>query len=123
MGFDKPLFLFEIDCQDMGAVQAAQFQPISKFPAVRRDIAVVVDEAVSAAECLEVAREAAGELLRDLQLFDVYRGQGIDSGKKSLALGLIFQALSSTLTDEEVEQAVRRVLAQLRERVGGTLRD
>ena len=69
------------------------------------------------------AREAAGDLLRDLQLFDVYRGQGIDSGKKSLALGLIFQTLSSTLTDDEVEQAVRRVLARLRECVGGTLRD
>ena len=123
LGFDKPLFLFEINCQDMVAAEAAQFQPISKFPTVRRDIAVVVDEAISAANCLDVARVAAGELLRDLQLFDVYRGQGIDSGKKSLALGLIFQALSSTLTDEEVEQAVRRVLAQLRERVGGTLRD
>ena len=123
LGFDKPLFLFEINCHDMVAVEAAQFQPISKFPIVRRDIAVVVDEAISAANCLDVARVAAGELLRDLQLFDVYRGQGIDSGKKSLALGLIFQALSSTLTDEEVEQAVRRVLAQLRERVGGTLRD
>ena len=123
IGFDKPLFLFEIDCHNINAGYIAQFQPISKFPAVRRDLAVVVDEAVSAANCLDVAREAAGELLRDLQLFDVYRGQGIDSGKKSLALGLIFQALSSTLTDEEVEQVISRVLAQLRERVGGTLRD
>lgn len=123
MGFDKPLFLFEIDCDDMGARGAAQFQPISKFPAVRRDLAVVVDESVTAEACLEAAREAAGDLLRDLQLFDVYRGQGIDSGKKSLALGLIFQTLSSTLTDDEVEQAVRRVLARLRECVGGTLRD
>jgi phenylalanyl-tRNA synthetase beta chain len=123
MGFDKPLFLFEIYCQNLDFAGAAQFHPISKFPAVRRDIAVVVDETVSAARCLEVARDAAGALLRDLQLFDVYRGQGIDSGKKSLALGLIFQTLSSTLTDDEVEQAVRRVLAQLRECVGGTLRD
>ena len=123
MGFDKPLFLFEIAFERSDADGASQFRPISKFPAVRRDLAVVVDEAISAAECLEIARTAAGELLRDLQLFDVYRGQGIDSGKKSLALGLIFQTLSSTLTDEEVEQAVRRVLAQLRERVGGTLRD
>ena len=123
LGFDKPLFLFQISCDALTSADAAQFQPISKFPAVRRDLAVVVDEAVSAARCMEVAREAAGELLRDLQLFDVYRGQGIDSGKKSLALGLIFQALSSTLTDEEVEQAIKRVLAQMRERVGGTLRD
>ena len=83
---------------------------------------MVVAEAVSAAECLTLAREAAGEHLRDLQLFDVYRGQGIDSGKKSLALGLIFQALSSTLTDDEVDRAVNCVVAQLRERVGGTLR-
>ena len=123
MGFDKPLFLFEIDCPLGDVAGAAQFHPISKFPTVRRDLAVVVDESVSAATCLDVARRAAGGLLRDLQLFDVYRGQGIDSGKKSLALGLIFQTLSSTLTDDEVEQAVRRVLAQLRECVGGTLRD
>lgn len=123
MGFDKPLFLFEIDCDDAGVSAAAQFHPISKFPAVRRDLAIVVDESVTADACLQAAREAAGDLLRDLQLFDVYRGQGIDSGKKSLALGLIFQTLSSTLTDDEVEQAVRRVLARLRECVGGTLRD
>ena len=123
LGFDKPLFLFEIVADVDGEAPVAQFQPISRFPAVRRDLAVVVDEAVRAADCLAVAREAAGALLRDLELFDVYRGQGIDSGKKSLALGLIFQALSSTLTDDEVEQAVRRVLTQLRERLGGTLRD
>ena len=123
MGFDKPLFLFEINYPIEDVAGAAQFHPISKFPTVRRDLAVVVDESVSAASCLDVARKAAGGLLRDLQLFDVYRGQGIDSGKKSLALGLIFQTLSSTLTDDEVEQAVRRVLAQLRECVGGTLRD
>ena len=123
LSFDKPLFLFEIKSELLVCSDADQFQPISKFPAVRRDLAVIVDEAVTAAECMDVAREASGELLRDLQLFDVYRGQGVDSGKKSLALGLIFQALSSTLTDEEVEQALKRVLAQLRERVGGTLRD
>ena len=123
LGFDKPLFLFKISCHRLAPADVAQFQPISKFPAVRRDLAIVVDEAVSAVSCMDVAREASGELLRDLQLFDVYRGQGIDSGKKSLALGLIFQALSSTLTDEEVEQAIKRVLALLRERVGGTLRD
>ena len=123
IGISKPLFLFEISSGDTDDHGAAQFQPISKFPAVRRDLAVVVADAVAAADCLAVARDAAGPLLRDLQLFDVYRGQGIDSGKKSLALGLIFQALSSTLTDDEVDQAVKRVTVLLRERVGGTLRE
>ena len=74
-------------------------------------------------EALAPAREAAGALLHDLQLFDVYRGQGIDSGKKSLSLGLIFQVASSTLTDDEVEAAMTRVLATLAERVGGVLRN
>jgi phenylalanyl-tRNA synthetase beta chain len=119
----KPLFLFEFDLEGLRPPAAAQYQPVSRFPAVRRDLAIVVDAAVSAATCLEVARDAAGSLLRDLELFDVYDGQGIDSGKKSLALGLIFQDLSSTLTEDEVEKAMRRVLRALQERVQGTLRE
>jgi phenylalanyl-tRNA synthetase beta chain len=120
---DKPLFLFEfsVDTETYGG--APQYQPISRFPAVRRDISIVVEEAVRAGDCLAVAAEAAGGILRDLQLFDVYRGQGIDSGKKSLALGLIFQDASSTLRDDDVDTAVTQVLDALQKRVGGTLRD
>ncbi len=119
---DKRMFLFELDLEMLVTQPIAQYQPISRFPRVRRDLSVVVPESVSAGDCLSVARAAAGEHLHDLQLFDVYRGQGIDSGKKSLALGLIFQARYSTLTDDEVEIAVQRVLRQLAERFGGSLR-
>ena len=65
---------------------------------------------------------AAGPHLRDLQLFDVYQGQGIDSGKKSLALGLLFQASSSTLKEEEVEHQMSVILSALAREVGGVLR-
>lgn len=123
LGIDKPLFLFELNLDMLEGAAAPQYRPISRFPAVRRDINVVVDAEVSAADCLEAARHGGGELLRDLQLFDVYRGQGIDNDKKSLTLGLIFQTRSSTLTDDEVENAVRRVLASMSERVGGRLRE
>ncbi len=119
----KPLFLFEFMLSDLPDAGAPQFRPLSRFPAVRRDINVVVAESVSADACLAAAREGAGPLLRDLQLIDVYRGQGIDSDKKSLTLGLIFQDVSSTLRDEEVEAAVARALKSLRARVGGILRD
>ena len=84
---------------------------------------MVVDDSVLAQHCIEVAKTAAGSILRDLQLFDVFRGQGIDSDKKSLTLGLIFQAHSSTLTDEEIEAIMKRVLLQLHDDFAGTLRN
>ena len=123
LDIDKPLYLFEIDYNLAASKTASQYRPISKFPVVRRDISVVVDDAIPASACLDIAREAAGGILRDLQLFDVYQGQGIDYDKKSLTLGLIFQALSSTLVDDEVEEAVQRVVENLSQRVGGRLRE
>jgi phenylalanyl-tRNA synthetase beta chain len=72
---------------------------------------------------LGAVREVAGESLRDLQLFDEYRGQGIDSDKKSLTIGLIFQTPSSTLTDEEIEDIMQRVLLKLQADFGGALRN
>lgn len=118
----RPLFLFDLALPGLAEVATPQFAPFSRFPAVRRDLSVIVDEAVHAAACLAAVREGAGPILHDLQLFDVYRGQGIDSGKKSLTLGLIFQVASSTLTDDEVEASMARILARVQERVGGILR-
>lgn len=98
------------------------FEPFSRFPAVRRDLAVVVAEETPAGDVLALVSKTAGPLLRDLQLFDVYRGQGIDSGKKSLALGLLFQASSSTLVDSQVEALVADILRQLGLELGASLR-
>ena len=83
----------------------------------------MLDEGIAAQRCLDVAQEAAGSLLKDLQLFDLYRGQGIDSDKKSLTLGLIFQDAYSTLTEDDVEIALTRVLHALEEQLGGRLRN
>ena len=116
-------FLFDLSLAALLAEQPFEYRQASRFPAVRRDLAVVVGEGVSLFEVEQSIRGAAGEYLRDLQLFDVYRGQGIDSDSKSLALGLIFQASSSTLTDEVVDAAVAAVVAALNQDVGGVLRD
>jgi len=89
---------------------------------MRRDLAIVVAEEVSVAEVLDCVRQAGGALLRDLQLFDVYRGQGIDSGKKSLALGLLFQASSSTLVDSQVEALVTGITDRLGVELRASLR-
>ena len=120
--FEVGPVLFEIEIDKVPFGRTPRFRPLSKFPWVRRDINIVVSGSVTAAEVLESVRRGAGGLLRDLQLFDVYRGQGIDSDKKSLTMSLIFQADSSTLIEHVIEQAVDSVLEQLKRDVGGTIR-
>jgi len=119
---DRVAIVFELDLEALPSMPVPAYRPISKYPSVRRDISVVLDEQIPVADVLSTVRDAAGDLLRDLQLFDEYRGQGIDSDKKSLTLGLIFQAYSSTLRDEEIEETMKRVLLQLHGDFGGTLR-
>ena len=116
-------FLFELRLEPLLRGKIPAFEPISRFPAVRRDLAVVVAEEVSAAQLLAGAREAAGTLLQDVRIFDIYRGPGIDSGRKSVALGLILQDSSRTLTDEDADGAMARVADRLRRDLGATIRD
>ncbi|MFT4582938.1 MAG: phenylalanyl-tRNA synthetase beta chain [Gammaproteobacteria bacterium] len=120
---DNAVIVFELELDELPKVETAAYAPISKFPSVRRDISVVLPDDIAAGDVLIAVRLAAGDHLRNLQLFDEYRGQGIDSDKKSLTIGLIFQALSSTLTDEEIEETMKRVQLQLHDDFGGTLRN
>lgn len=95
----------------------------SKFPRVRRDLAVVVAEAVTAEALLSTVRHAAGEVLAEVEIFDVYRGKGIDSGQKSVAMTLILQDSSRTLTDEDTDSLMTRVAQALGSGLGAVLRD
>ena len=90
---------------------------------MRRDLAVVVDEKSTVQEILDRVRASAGDLLTDLVLFDVYRGAGIGTGRKSLAIGLNLQDISRTLTDEETDAVVARVIADLEGEYSATIRD
>ena len=89
---------------------------------MRRDLAVVLDEAVSGEQVIDCVRETVGERLQDVTLFDIYRGTGIDSGRKSVALGLIFRDKSRTLTDEETDRAMASVRQRLEHEFGATIR-
>lgn len=112
-GLEQSVILFELELDPLQAAIAPKFREISRFPAVRRDLAVVVQEEVAAQAVLDSVRSVAGALLINLELFDEYRGEGIDSGRKSLALGLTFQDTSRTLNDKDVELAVGRVITVL----------
>ncbi|AGA91529.1 phenylalanyl-tRNA synthetase, beta subunit [Thioflavicoccus mobilis 8321] len=116
------VFLFELELGPLldGALPA--FQPLSKFPVIRRDLALELDEAIPYERVHHCIADAAGALLRELVLFDVYRGDKITPGCKSLALGLILQASSQTLTDQEVDEVLDGVLARLAGDLGARLR-
>ncbi len=99
------------------------FDPISPFPAVREDIAVIVDRGVTAVSVTEIIQQTGGHLLKNVELFDVYEGEQIGAGKKSLAYHLTFQASDKTLTDKVVRKQRNKIVGQLNSRLGATLRD
>lgn len=123
LDIDGRVYLFEIDADALREARVPAFSELSKYPSIRRDLAVVVDEEISAAAVRECVRESAGDLLRELVVFDVYQGKGIPNGRKSLAIGLILQESSRTLTDKDVEEVVERVVGRLRHDLRAQLRE
>jgi phenylalanyl-tRNA synthetase beta chain len=122
MDFTYPPVLFELDVAGL-QVRRALYQEISRFPQVRRDLAVVVDESVALSTLTERVTLSASSLLRELRVFDVYRGPGLEEGRKSIALGLIFQDISRTLTDDDVERLMASVITDLRENLNARIRE
>ncbi|MDP9385744.1 MAG: phenylalanine--tRNA ligase subunit beta, partial [Actinomycetota bacterium] len=115
---------FEVDLDAVTAAADAipHYRDLTSFPSVRQDLAVVVGEDVPAAAVLATVREAGGALLAHAEVFDVYRGAQVGEGRASLALRLEFRAPDRTLTDEEVAARREKIVAALRDRVGGELR-
>lgn len=122
LGIEQPVYLFEVLLSEIVEGQLPRFAELSRFPEVRRDLAVVVAREVPAEDVLRCIRDAAGENLTDLKLFDVYQGKGVDPLGKSVAVGLTWQHPSRTLNDDEVSSAMQKILSSLEERFNATLR-
>jgi phenylalanyl-tRNA synthetase beta chain len=118
-----PAVVFELDLVPVLAARIPEFQAISRFPAIRRDLAVVVNQDVPAADLVAAARAAGGPALQAARVFDVYVGEGIEPGLKSVALSLILQDSSRTLTDEDADGAVAAVRERLGESFHARIRD
>jgi len=123
LGLSAPVYVCEIDLAAVLEGALPSFSEVSKFPEVRRDLAIIVDRSVPASRLLEAVRSAAGTYLTDLTLFDVYTGKGIDPKRKSLALGLTFRDQSRTLGDEDVNLAVGQVIDLLEKNYNAELRN
>ena len=122
LGLDRAVFVFELVLAEVVEGRLPTFNELSRFPEVRRDLALLADREVAATAVLDVIRENAGQWLTDLRLFDVYQGKGIDPHRKSLAVGLTWQHPSRTLTDDEVNASTQQILTSLEERLNATLR-
>ena len=122
LGFDQPVYMFELVLAEIAQGRMPAFKELSRFPEVRRDLALLADRDVPAAALLAAIRESAGEWLTDLKLFDVYHGKGIDPHRKSLAVGLTWQHPSRTLNDDEVSTTTQNILTSLEQRFNATLR-
>jgi len=122
MDFTYAPVLFELEIEAL-AVRRPQYREISRFPQVRRDLAIVVDESISLSAIAERVTLVAESLLQTFRVFDVYRGPGIESGRKSVALGLIFQDISRTLTDDDVERLIASIVADLRVTLNARIRE
>ena len=123
-GIDTDVYCAEInftklmDCR----LPDATYTPLPKYPTVSRDLALVCGESVTVAQAEEVITAAAGKLLRDVKLFDIYRGAGVPQGKKSMAFSLELRSDDRTLTDTDSEAVVSRILAALKEKLDASLR-
>jgi len=122
LDLSQPVFLFELSLEDVLTGQLPAFEGISKFPEVRRDLALIVDRHVSAGALTDTVRQNAGSYLIDLKIFDVYQGKGVENNRKSVGLGLTFRDSSRTLNEEEINDAVLRVVAAMQEKYSASLR-
>ena len=123
-GIDAEVYCAEVDFNKLFEMRLPEptYTPLPKYPTVTRDLAVVCDETLTVAEVENVMTAAAGKLLRNIKLFDIYRGVGVPAGKKSLAFSLELRADDRTLTDTDSEAVVSKVLTALSEKLGAVLR-
>ena len=120
----EPVYVFEIDLDKLldKKVGKMKYKEISKFPSVKKDIAVVVDKNITSDEIATVIKKAGGSSLSKIDVFDVYTGKGIDENKKSIAYSLTFEKMDRTLTDEEINESIEKIVDMLSKKLGAELR-
>ncbi|WP_375322367.1 phenylalanine--tRNA ligase subunit beta [Aliivibrio logei] len=122
-GLNGRTIMFEIEWDAINTRVIPEAAAVSKFPANRRDIAIVADEAIASGDIVAECLASGGDLLTSAKLFDVYRGQGVEDGKKSLAIALTLQSVERTLEEADITSAVDAIVAAIGEKFSATLRD
>jgi len=123
LDIDQAVFVFEVDLAPIRDAKLPNFAEMSRFPSIRRDISLTVDQDMPVQRLIDEIYSIKNEILQEVFVFDVYTGKEVRKDRKSVALGLILQDFSRTLVDEDVENLVAEILAQLKERCNAVLRE
>ena len=123
LGFEQNVFLFELDQDLLLKKKIPHFEPLSKFPSVRRDLALIVEEKITAEAIKKCIENSSIDVLQNIVIFDVYRGKGVENGFKSIALAMFLQDNKQTLTDAKIDAIVTEVLDSLENQLSAKLRD
>ena len=122
LDLNNRVYAFELVLSEVLAAEIPSFAPLSKFPALRRDLALLVAETISAAEIKDCLNTIRSDILKEIQLFDVYSGDGVEKGYKSIAVAFHLQHVERTLMDDEVNDLMQTIAEQLENNIGATIR-
>ncbi len=122
LDIDVPAFLFEANMAFLQTSTVTTAQAVSKFPSIRRDLSFIFDQNTVSSDIIEIINQHGGPYLDNVHIFDVYQGDGCEIGKKSIAIGLTFQAASRTLVDEDINQVIDIIMKALQHTLNATLR-
>jgi len=123
--YPREMFFAEIDIGIISEAprQMPRFKPIPEFPAIRRDLAMLLPVTIQQEQVIGLVKAEAGQLLEDVRLFDVYQGKGLEPGRRSLAFSLTFRSPERTLTEEDVQPRIDALVAKIARDLDGHLRD
>ena len=123
MGIKDDIFLFSVDIDMLKIKSLQKFTQFSKFPSIQRDLSFVVNQDITSYELNTLIEENGGRYLKNIDLFDVYQGKGIDDRKKSIAISLTWQSSNSTLEDSDIDKVVKKIVNSIKKDLDGDLRN
>ena len=123
--FSEYIYVFEISLEKIldKKVREIKYKEISKYPSVNKDVAFIVDDSVKSEEIVSIIKKIGGRMLESIDVFDVYKGENVSDGKKSLAYSLVFKNSDRTLTDEEVTNLFEKIILEVENKLGAELRN
>ena len=123
IGIEEDVFIFSIDTDLLKTKSIEKFTKFSKFPSIQRDLSFVLDKNITSDKLSALLMSLGGKHLKNLNIFDVYEGKGIDEGKKSIALTLTWQSSTGTLLDTDIDMVVEKIVNSVNQHLGGNLRN